>query len=373
MNIKRIALIGGSGFVGRHLTRHLRNRGYQCRVITRYPHRHRDLRTVAEVVRANPYDLTDLTAALHGCDAAVHLVGILNADGKQRSFRRVHVEMVENVVASCHAARIKRLLHMSALNADQGSGGSEYLRSKGEGENRAHTLGKPGIAVTSFRPSVIFGPDDSFLNRFATLLQIPGPLPLACPDAQLAPVYIDDVVAAFANALEQRDTFGRHYELCGPRVYTLEQLVRFVAFHSGRYKSIIRLPDWASRLQAKVLQYAPGKPFTPDNYLSLQTPSICHEEGLAALGISADIAGECRCALPDPRRQKPPPEPDAPITPALTPLSAPTQQAAMREALPGARHRAMPRSADRHRETPAYPPRHPAGRGEMRAPRHGRY
>jgi len=286
MKINRIALIGGTGFVGRHLTRHLRNRGYQCRVITRHAHRHSELRTVAQVVEADIFDRQELTASLHGCEAAVHLVGILNEHGRRRSFRHMHVDLVENVVASCHAAKVTRLLHMSALNADQGSGSSAYLRTKGEGENRAHTLGKPNIAVTSFRPSVIFGPDDSFLNRFASLLKIPGPLPLACPDAKLSPVYVGDVAEAFANALEDRRTFGRHYELCGPKTYTLEQLVRFIAYHTGRYKSIIRLPDWASRLQASILQYAPGKPFTPDNYLSLRTPSVCRVDGLAALGVA---------------------------------------------------------------------------------------
>jgi NADH dehydrogenase len=287
MKIQRVALIGGSGFVGRHITQRLRSRGFQCRVITRHPQRHRELRTIAEVVGANPFDRDQLVAALHGCDAAVHLIGILNSNGKKRSFRRMHVELVENVVAACHEAKIVRLLHMSALNADQSRGSSHYLRSKGEGENRAHTLGQPGIAVTSFRPSVIFGPDDSFLNRFASLLKIPGPLPLACPDALLSPVFVGDVADAFANALQDRRTFGRHYELCGPKTYTLEQLVRFIAQHTGRRKLIIRLPDWAARFQAAILQYFPGKPFTPDNYDSLQTPSVCKEDGLAALGVAA--------------------------------------------------------------------------------------
>ncbi|MCB1774631.1 MAG: NAD(P)H-binding protein, partial [Gammaproteobacteria bacterium] len=159
MKIKRIALVGGSGFVGRHLTRHLQNRGYTCRVITRHPHRHRDLASFCEVVAADPYDHESLAGVLRGCDAVVNLAGILNADQKTRTFRRVHVELVENIVASCRTAGVRRLLHMSALNADQSRGGSSYLRSKGEGENRAHTLGKAGIAVTSFRPSVIFGAD----------------------------------------------------------------------------------------------------------------------------------------------------------------------------------------------------------------------
>jgi NADH dehydrogenase len=287
MKIHRIALLGGSGFVGGHLTRHLQNHGYQCVVITRHAHRLRELRTSAEAVEADAYDRGSLNAALQGCDAAINLVGILNSDRGKAGFRRAHVDLVENLVASCKTVGIKRLLHMSALNADQGSGSSEYLRSKGEGENRAHTLGQPSISVTSFRPSVIFGPDDGFLNRFSMLLKIPGPMPLACPDAKLAPVYIGDVVRAFANALENEQTFGRHYELCGPRAYTLEQLVRFIAAARGRRKRIIRMPDWASRMQASVLQYAPGKPFTPDNYLSLRTPSICRNNGLAELGIEA--------------------------------------------------------------------------------------
>lgn len=285
MSIQQIALLGGSGYVGRHLTRHLQNRGYRCRIITRHAHRLHELRTSADAVEANPYDRDALAKALDGCDAIVNLVGILNESGKHNGFRRTHVELVENLVAACQAGGVDRLLHMSALNADQGSGSSQYLRSKGEGENRAHTLGKASIAVTSFRPSVIFGPDDGFLNRFATLLRIPGPMPLACPDARLAPVYIGDVVRAFANALEDRATHGRHYELCGPRSYSLEELVRFISAAMGHKKLIVRMPDWASRLQASVLQYAPGKPFTPDNYLSLRTASVCTHDGLAELGI----------------------------------------------------------------------------------------
>lgn len=286
MKTHRIALVGGSGFVGRHLVRHLTNLGHRCRVVTRHPHRHRDIAAFAEVVQADPYDHDAAAAAFSGMDTVINLVGILNSDRGRNSFRRVHVELVENVVAACRTAGVCRLLHMSALNADQSRGSSSYLRSKGEGENRAHTLGQPFMAVTSFRPSVIFGADDSFLNRFSALLGIPGPLPLACPDARLAPVYIDDVVRAFAAALDDPQTYGRRYDLCGPRVYTLIELVRFIADETGRRKLILALPDWASRAQAAVLQYVPGRPFTPDNYLSLKTDSVCSENGLAAFGIT---------------------------------------------------------------------------------------
>jgi len=286
MKYQKIALIGGSGFVGSHLTHHLRNAGYECRVLTRRAFRHRELKLSAEVVEADPYQASELTSALQGCDAVVNLVGVLNGGRRGQAFRMAHIRLTENVVEACHQTGIKRLLHMSALHADQATGSSEYLRSKGEGENRAHTLGQPDIAVTSFRPSVIFGPDDSFLNRFAQLLKLPGPLPLACWNARFAPVYVGDVVEAFTRALPDKRTFGERYELCGPDIYTLEEIVRLVAFYSRRHKGIIRLPDWAARLQASLLQYVPGKPFSPDNYLSLQTDSVCTHNGLDDLGIA---------------------------------------------------------------------------------------
>lgn len=285
MRYTRIALIGGSGFVGRHLTHELAKRGHQCRVLTRHAHRHHALRISAELREVDAFDRTQLSEALKGCDAAIHLVGILNTNSRQQGFRRVHVELTESVVEACHRVGVKRLLHMSALQADQATGSSQYLRTKGEAENRAHTLGQPDIAVTSFRPSVIFGPDDSFLNRFADLLALPTPLPLACPDARFAPVYIGDVTQAFINALENKATFGQRYELCGPDVYTLEEIVRFIAKARKSRRWIMRLPDWASKLQAAALQFAPGKPFTPDNYLSLKSASVCNENGLRQLGV----------------------------------------------------------------------------------------
>jgi len=286
MKYQRVALIGGSGFVGSHLTHRLRNAGYQCRVLTRHAFRHADLCLSAQVREVDPYQPAELALALEGCDAVVNLVGILHGGKRGRNFRTAHVRLTETIVETCHQTGIKRLLHMSALHADQATGSSEYLRSKGEGENRAHTLGKPDIAVTSFRPSVIFGPGDSFLNRFAGVLKIPGPLPLACWDTRFSPVYIDDVVEAFTRALPRKDTHGKHYDLCGPEIFTLEEIVRLVGLHTRRDKTVLRLPDWAARLQASVLQHVPGKPFTPDNYLSLQTDSVCSQNGLGDLGIT---------------------------------------------------------------------------------------
>lgn len=286
MKYQKVALVGGSGFVGSHLTHHLHNAGYRCRVLTRHPFRHRELQLSAELRKVNPHDPEALADAFEDCDAVINLVGVLHGGTRGREFRQAHVRLTETIVEACHQTGIGRLLHMSALHADQAMGSSDYLRSKGEGENRAHTLGKPDIAVTSFRPSVIFGPGDSFLNRFADLLKIPGPLPLACANTRFAPVHVRDVVEAFTRALPDRNTFGKRYDLCGDETFTLEEIVRLVAFHTRHYKEIIRLPNWAARLQAEVLQYAPGKPFTPDNYLSLQTDSVCSHNGLGDLGIT---------------------------------------------------------------------------------------
>jgi uncharacterized protein YbjT (DUF2867 family) len=289
VNIKNVCVIGGSGFVGRHITYRLAAEGYRCRVFTRHPHRHGSLAvsTGCELVEVDVFDAGALAEAVRGSDAVIHLVGILNESGRKQTFRRVHVDLVDTVVRACHDAGVRRLLHMSALNADAAAGTSQYLRSKGEGENLAHTRGHPDIAVTSFRPSVIFGHDDSFINRFATLLRIPGPMPLACPATRFAPVYVGDVARAFVDSLNARDTFGRRYDLCGPQVFTLEQLVRYIAGQLGMRKFIMRMPDAASRLQARILEHAPGKPFTMDNYLSMQLDSVCHDDGLARLGITA--------------------------------------------------------------------------------------
>jgi NADH dehydrogenase len=179
-------------------------------------------------------------------------------------------------------------LHMSALHADAERGPSEYLRSKGRGEVLALGATARGIGVTTYRPSVIFGPGDSFFNRFAGLLQVlPGPFPLACPDARFAPVYVGDVVQAMVRSLDDPTTLGEGYELCGPRVFLLRELVEYTASRIGRRVWVLGLSDRLARLQAQVFQHLPGKPFTLDNYLSLQVDSVCTRDGLGALGVHA--------------------------------------------------------------------------------------
>lgn len=289
MATNRVCILGGSGFVGSHLVAHLGSRGIACRIITRHPHRYRNLAVNqgAELVSANLFDVKSLAKQFSGCDAVVNLIGILNESGKNQTFRRMHVELVDQIIDACNLAAIPRLLHMSALHADQARGTSLYLRSKGEGENRAHTHGGASINVTSFRPSVIFGPGDSFFNRFAGLLKISPLIPLACPKARFAPVFVGDVAEAFCRSLDDAKTFGNRYDLCGPDIFTLKELVSYTARTLKIRRLIVGLGDLPSRLQAQVLGHLPGKPFSMDNYLSLQTDSICETSSFNELGIEA--------------------------------------------------------------------------------------
>lgn len=286
-----ICVLGGGGFVGTALVTRLANAGHDVIVPSRNRERRRQLLVLPNVQLTTlaRYDAGSLTALFAGCDAVINLVGILN--GSEEQFRRAHAELPVAVVDACVQAGVPRLLHMSALNA---GADSDYLRSKGEGENAAHAGAERGLRVTSFQPSVIFGPNDGFFNRFAALLKLTPALPLACPDARFAPVYIGDVVAAFVAALHDPASVGKRYQLCGPRVYTLRELVGYCAELLGKKRVVIGLSDGMSRRQAglfdllcKPLPVDP--PLSRDNYRSLQFDSVCSGDrpGLAELGIAA--------------------------------------------------------------------------------------
>jgi NADH dehydrogenase len=287
MKRQRACIIGGTGFVGRHLLSRLGAAGYHCVVPTRRPHRHRDLR-LYPAVELRPLSETGSAddawnGLFEGCSLVVNLAGILNQSG-QTSFAAVHVALVQRIVAAAEAAGVPRLLHMSALHASAADGGSAYLRSKGEGEDLAHA---GSMAVTSFRPSVVFGQGDSLFNRFRGLLELaPGILPLACASARFAPVWVEDVAEAMLRSIDDPRTHGARYDLCGPRVFTLDELIRYTAAQLGKRVWVLGLDDKRSRLMAQLLDKVPGSPLTLDNYLSMQTPSVCDEHnGLLQLGI----------------------------------------------------------------------------------------
>lgn len=278
-----IVTIGGSGFLGLHVARALSRAGHENTVLTRQPARKGAFRLVPHlaVARADVYDRDELARRFADADVVVSMAGILNERGNDGSgFERVHVTLVERIIEACRTAGVERVLHVSALGAGQGE--SHYQKTKGRGES---LLRESGLGVTVFQPSVVFGHGDSFFNRFAALLRFAPVLPLACPDSKLQPVWAQDVAAAMVRSLERPDAVGATWQLGGPRVYTLRELVQWTAKILGLRRKIIGLPDGLSRLQAAVMDHVPGKPFSTDNYRSLQVDNVTTDNALPRLGI----------------------------------------------------------------------------------------
>lgn len=283
--METVCVLGGTGFVGRRLAARLAG-DHHLRVLSRSAMTEPALRVIPSVrqVHADVYDPATLRRHFEGCAAVVNLVGILNEKARDGSgFRRAHVELAHEVVRACADTGVRRLLHMSALKANAEAGPSHYLRTKGEAENIVRRAA--GLDATIFQPSVIFGPEDSFVNRFASMLRLLPVLPLPRANARFAPVYVGDVVEAFARALTRRDTFGKTFQLCGPEVYSLREIIGFIARTLGKRRLVLALPDSVARLQARVMDYVPGKPFSTDNYLSLTVNSLCDNDGFDRLGI----------------------------------------------------------------------------------------
>ena len=282
-----ICVLGGTGFVGRHLVTRFAAAGHRVRVPSRHRERHRELLVLptVDVTDANIHDSTALMNVIKGCDTVINLVAILN-ESRHITFRDVHVELPRRIVEVCRKSGVKRLLHMSALNADAKQGASRYLQSKGEGEDLVHAAANEEFRVTSFRPSVIFGPGDHLFNKFAGLLMLTPVLPVPCPNTRFAPVFVGDVVHAFFNALDNKASYAQRYDLCGPGVYAMGELVGYTARALGVKRNIIELPNLVSRLQAQLMQILPGKPFTMDNYRSLQVDAVCHNPFPALFGIT---------------------------------------------------------------------------------------
>jgi uncharacterized protein YbjT (DUF2867 family) len=291
MSSQHVSLLGGTGFVGRHIVVRLAERGYKVRILTRHPERHRDMKVMPEVelVTGDTHDPGTLNRFLAGTDAAINLVGILNEKGRDGSgFRKVHTELTEKALAAAEAQGVRRFVQMSALNADVPDPPSHYLRTKAAAERAVFAA--TAFPVTVFRPSVIFGPGDSFLNRFAGLLKIAPFMPLARADARFAPVFVGDVADHFVNCLDDPTTYGKGFELCGPRVYTLAELVRYAGRLTGRRRPILSLPGWAGKLQASVFEFVPGKPLSRDNLASLSIDSVCAGETLPCPTLLEGVA-----------------------------------------------------------------------------------
>jgi uncharacterized protein YbjT (DUF2867 family) len=288
MNKKCVCVLGGGGFVGHHLAIELAARGYHVRVPAR---RRESVKALAvhprvEVIQADVHDTATLKQLVHGCDAVINLVGLLHETAagqmsiqhQQRgSFKYAHVELVDKTVKACFAGDVPRLIHMSALGADPVSR-SAYQRSKFAGEEVVRNAQKH-LGTTIFRPSVIFGSGDSFLNLFAQLLRISPVIPLAGANARFQPVYVGDVVKAIADSLEDPSTINHTYSLCGPTIYTLAELLRLSANTLGLRRWIIPLNVKASYWLARFAEFKPGrKLMTRDNHYAMLTDNVCPQE-----------------------------------------------------------------------------------------------
>lgn len=275
MKISKVCILGGSGFVGRHIANLLAEQSIYIRIPTRMRERAKHLIVLPNVdVNGVPsLNESELIAQFTGMDAVINLVGVLHDGRGKKSFGAVHIDLAHNVVNACQKAGVKRLLHMSALHADTNAP-SQYLQTKGEAELIVKAAMEK-LAVTIFKPSVIFGQEDSFLNRFAELVKVFPVIPLAKAHARFQPVYVSDVAKIFVNSLDNVLTYGKIYNVCGPKIYTLQELVNFVASTIDRKPHIIPLPDGLSVLQASVLEHLPGKMLTRDNLKSMEIDSVC--------------------------------------------------------------------------------------------------
>ncbi len=279
MDVKKVLLLGGSGFVGTYITNRLSARGIQVTVPTRRRERTKALIMLPHVempeVDINCQDT--LNGLVKGHDAVINLVGVLQSRDVllpySRDFSVAHVELPKKIIAACKAAGVRRLVHMSALNADS-NGPSEYLRSKGDGE-AAVMAAKNELDLTVFRPSVIFGLGDAFLSTFASVLKIAPVFPLGFGHARFQPVWVADVADAFVDCLTDTATYGQAYDLCGPKTYSLRELVDYTARLTRSTARIIALSEGWAYLQAGLMWLAPKPLLSPDNLRSMEMDSVC--------------------------------------------------------------------------------------------------
>lgn len=283
MAAQQLVILGGTGFVGSHLLPRLAADGHRIVLLSRNREQHRELGVLpgVSVRSANVYDDDTLRRHLVGADAVINLVGILNPGGPY-TFQRTHVELTRRLIAACHASGVPRLHQMSSLKAGQGL--SQYLKTRGEAEVLTKAS---GLDWTIYQPSVIFGAGDGLVSRFAALLRRMPVLPLARAKARMAPTFVGDVAEAIARCVGS-DKLGRRrsFELYGPEVLTLGEIVQKIRAAAGLRTPIIALPDSLGRLQAQFAELLPGKPFSLDNFRSLRTDSVGTVDGYVALGIT---------------------------------------------------------------------------------------
>ena len=281
--MSKVLLLGGTGFVGSHLCEKLTRQGWQVTVATRRAANasHIQMLPGLQVAVADAHDPTTLERLLAGHDAVVNLIAILHGD--EAGFAKAHVTLAQNLARACIASGVTRLVHISALGVDDrqpDAAPSLYLRSKARGEATLKTAAQSSaLALTVLRPSVIFGDGDQFLSLFARLQRVFPLMPLACAQARFQPVWVEDVADAVLRCLNEPATIGVTYDAVGPDVLTLKQLVQLAAqaagINAGRGRPVLALPNALGRLQAWLMEWAPGEPLmSRDNLDSMKVDNV---------------------------------------------------------------------------------------------------
>lgn len=294
MSLANILVLGGSGFIGRYLVPRLDAAGYSITVPTRNRERSRHLILLpqTDVVQMNIHDDRDLDRLMSDKDVVINLVGVLHGrlgDGNDPygpDFRAAHVQLAERIIASARRYRVKRLVQVSALGVtdnDPATLPSRYLRSKAAAEKLVRESGLPWVV---FRPSVVFGPGDSFLSMFARLQRLLPVMAVANADARFQPVYSGDVATAILKGVHDPLMVGKIYELAGPDVYTLRELIQLAGRCSGHERRVINLPLSIGHLQAMVMEKLPGKTLlSRDNLLSMKVDNVATGPMAPELGM----------------------------------------------------------------------------------------
>ncbi len=284
--MKKILVLGGTGFLGRHVCEQLTRLGIRATVPTRRMINGRSVQMLpmVDVIEADVHDPAALQRLLPGHDAVINLVAVLH--GNRSRFQHVHVALPEKLAQAMQATGVGRLIHVSALGASD-EGPSLYQASKAQGEA---VLRSADLALTVLRPSVVFGADDRFLNLFARLQQVFPVIPLAGAHTRFQPVWVGDVAQAIVRSLHQPETIGQTYECAGPAVFTLADLVRLTGRLSGRERPVLPLPTALGYFQALFMEWLPGEPLmSTDNLRSMEVDNVATGAlpGLDALGITA--------------------------------------------------------------------------------------
>ena len=287
--IDKIVILGGSGFIGAQLATKLSSMAEKIIIPTRNIESNHGLKMIPnlEIMHLDVKDDRSVNLLFDKCDLVINTIGILNEFDQDNSFDNIHYQLTKKISNSLRQNQVKRYLHISSLNADARSSG-KYLKSKGKAEDYLLSETSSFCNVTIFRPSIVFGENDSFFNKFATLLKIFPIFPLACPNSKFMPVYVEDLTDYMISTINNVKTYKQSIDVTGPNEYTFRELIGHTLTALNIRRIIIPLNSFLSRIQARVFENLPGKLFTMDNYESLQIDS-CSDKGFKGSSSVEDI------------------------------------------------------------------------------------